>query len=73
MLFCLGYGPLKIGGQIVGKGYAKRTQADLDLTNIKIGETSLSEYDNYSLEIGTADQITLYSNDVNQIDPGVIY
>jgi predicted phage tail protein len=73
LLFCLGYGPLKIGGQIVGKGYAKRTQADLDLTNIKIGETSLSEYDNYSLEIGTADQITLYSNDVNQIDPGVTF
>ena len=73
LLFCLGYGPLKIGGQIVGEGCPVRTQADLDLTNIKIGETSLSEYENYDLEIGMADQISLYSNDVNQIDPGATF
>jgi len=46
MMLCLGYGPLEIGGQKVGKGHSKITQDDsLSGDPIRIGETDISLFE----------------------------
>lgn len=70
MLLCLnGVGSVKVGGRIVGPGYSKATEADIDLSAIEIGDTSLAEYEDFELELGTIDQLTLYTNDVTETRP----
>lgn len=74
MLFCLGYGPLDLGGHIVGEGYDKITQ-DASLGKvlgqpvIRIGDTDINEYDDLEYEIGSPDQMTLYTDQVLQTEP----
>jgi|GEM_PF-1029366 len=65
LLLCLGYGPLNIGGWIVGQGYSKITEYNvLPAGTIRIGETAITEYEGVQWEIGTINQITLYTNDI---------
>ena len=71
MYLCLGYGPLSIGGVIVGLGRNVITQ-DTILAGapITIGETDILEYDGVEYQIGRHDQISLYSNEVIEMSPG---
>ena len=67
MLLCLGYGPLEIGGHIVGDGYPMLTHAaSLPTGTIRIGETDIGQYEDVEWEIGTADQLTLFSQDIHE-------
>src|SRR5690625_2724243 len=67
MLLCLGYGPLRVGTHTVGQGYGKITQASsLPAGTIRIGETALDEFEDVEFEIGTVDQMTLFSQDVQE-------
>ncbi|MFA5526819.1 MAG: host specificity factor TipJ family phage tail protein [Acholeplasmataceae bacterium] len=71
MFLCLGYGPLSIGGVTVGIGRPIITQATaLTGIPIKIGETDIHEYDEVSFQIGRPDQMTLYTNEVLEAQPG---
>jgi len=70
MMLCLGYGPLEIGGTKVGKGHSKITQDDtLSGDPIRIGETDISLFEDVEFEIGRPDQMTLYSDQVIEINP----
>lgn len=70
MLLCLGYGPLEIGGVTVGKGYSKATQAtNFSGSPIRIGETDINLFEDVEYEIGTPDQMTLYTDQVIEINP----
>jgi hypothetical protein len=70
MFLCLGYGPIEIGGKKVGAGYSKLTEQDaLSGAPLKIGETDLGQFDEVEYEIGTPDQMTLYSDQIIEIDP----
>lgn len=67
MLLCLGYGPLEIGGHIVGDGYPMLTHAtSLPTGTIRIGETDIGEYHDVEWEIGTADQLSLFTQDIHE-------
>lgn len=75
--FILGYGPLNIGGKVVGGDNDKITEADelettddLDQAPIRIAETDIHEYDDIQFEIGRPDQISLYSDQIIQEDIG---
>lgn len=70
MLVCLGYGPLEVAGHRVGPGLPLLSNADVG-NAIRIGETNLGEYDEVSWEIGTRDQLTLYTQDIVEEVPGV--
>lgn len=70
MFLCLGYGPLEIGGKTVGEGYSKITEQDnLSGTPVRIGETDIQLFDEVEYEIGTPDQMTIYSDQIIEIDP----
>lgn len=72
MFMCLGYGPLEIGGRTVGAGYSKITEQDsLSGTPLKIGETDLNQFEEVEYEIGSPDQMTLYSDQVIESNPGL--
>jgi len=67
MLLCLGYGPLEIGGHIVGDGYPMLTHAaSLPTGTIRIGETDIGQYQDVEWQIGTPDQLTLFSQDIHE-------
>jgi predicted phage tail protein len=71
MMVCLGYGPLEIDGKRVGEGYSKITQDDSFSTDaVRIGDTNIFAYEDVEFEIGRPDEITLYSNEVTQTNPG---
>lgn len=63
MLLCLGYGPLEVAGHRVGPGLPLLSNASVG-NAIRIGETNLGEYEEVDWEIGTADQLTLYTQDI---------
>ena len=70
MLLCLGYGPLEIGGLEAGPGRAKLTQASgIAADAIKIGDTNIGAFEDVEYEIGTIDQITLYTQDITETQP----
>jgi len=70
MFVCLGYGPLEIGGKTVGHGYSKLTEQDnLSGTPIKIGETDIQLFEEVEYEIGSPDQMTIYSDQIIESDP----
>lgn len=65
MFLCLGYGPLEIGGVTVGAGHSKITeQTTLQGSPIQIGETDISLFEEVEFEVGTPDQMTLYTDEV---------
>ncbi|MEC8919238.1 MAG: host specificity factor TipJ family phage tail protein [Pseudomonadota bacterium] len=70
MLLCLGYGPLEVAGHRVGPGLPRLSNAEVG-NAIRIGETNLGEYDEVDWEIGTRDQLTLYTQDIVEEVPGV--
>ena len=72
--FILSHGKINIGGRVVGDGHDKITQDDTlqDINGqrpILISETDIGQYDNCEYEIGTPDQITLYSDQVIETNP----
>ena len=70
MMFCLGYGPLEIGGATVGKGRSKITQGtSLSDSPVRIGQTDINLLEEVEFEIGRPDQMTLYSDQVIEVDP----
>jgi len=70
MFLCLGYSPLEIGGKKVGDGYSKITEQDsLSGTPLKIGETDINLFDEVEYEIGTPDQMTIYSDQIIETNP----
>jgi len=70
MFLCLGYGPIEIGGEKVGAGYSKITEQDsLSGTPIRIGQTNIQLFDEVEYEIGTPDQMTIYSDQIIETDP----
>ena len=70
MLVCLGYGPLEVGGQTVGEGYPSVTeQTTLSGSPITIGDTDINLFDDVEWELGSPDQISLYSNQIIETNP----
>lgn len=71
MILVLGYGPLEIGGVQAGGGAALITESTtLTGTPIRIGDTDISLFDDVEFEIGDPSDITLYSNQVIETNPG---
>lgn len=71
MMVCLGYGPLEIGGVEVGEGRSAITeQTTLSGTPIRIGDTEIGLFDDVEFEVGRPDQMTLYSNQIIETNPG---
>jgi len=71
MMVCLGYGPIEIGGQVVGDGYSKITeQSNIASSAIRIGDTDIGLFDEVEFEVGTPDQMTIYSNQIIETQPG---
>ena len=75
MLFVLSHGKMAIGGHTVGQGHARITQ-DTALSKdadgkypIAIAATGIDEYEDVEYEIGTSDQMRLYSDQVIENDP----
>jgi hypothetical protein len=65
MLLVLGYGPLSIGGVTAGAGNALITQAtSLTGNPIKIGGTSIDQFEDVEFQIGDPDDVTLFTNSV---------
>lgn len=72
MLLVLGYGPLRIGGVTVGAGHAIVDEnTSLSGTPIKIGGTSIDQFEDVEFEIGDPDDVTLYTNTVVETAVGV--
>lgn len=70
MLLCLGYGPLEIDGARVG-GSAPVMRNRLVGDAIRIGETSIDEFDDVQWEIGTANKLTMQFPDIAEEAVGV--
>lgn len=68
--FCLGYGPLQIGGVKAGDGSTITQDTTLSGTPIKIGDTTISLFDDVEFEICDASDVTLYSNQIVETAPG---
>lgn len=65
LLVVLGYGPLEIGGVTVGAGEAILDEnTSLTGNPIKIGGTSIDQFEDVEFEIGDPDDVTLYTNTV---------
>jgi hypothetical protein len=65
LLLVLGYGPLSIGGVTAGAGNALITQAtSLTGNPIKIGGTSIDQFEDVEFQIGDPDDVTLFTNAV---------
>lgn len=83
LLLCLGYGPMSIGGHIVGRGRPKigylRDDGDVVLETtipndtIRIGETSLHLINGVQWEICGPEALSLYTNDVAEQSLSIEY
>lgn len=69
MMVCLGYGPLQIGGVQAGNGALITEATSLTGTPIRIGDTSIDQFDDVEFEIGDASAITLFSNEIIETVP----
>lgn len=70
MKLVLGYGPLAIGGNIVGRDTdGILTESDNLGDAIRIGETDIHLFDEVEYEIGRPDQMTLYTSQVIETNP----
>lgn len=71
MLLCLGYGPLSIGGNIPTLG-SPITQDDvLPANTIRIDQTDIFNYSDFEYEIGYYDDITLFTQDIQESVPNL--
>jgi hypothetical protein len=70
MMVCLGYGPLEVGGNIVGgQSDPVVTETDgLSDSAIRIGDTDIELFDEVEYELGRPDQISLYTNEIIEAD-----
>ena len=67
MMVVLGYGPLDIGGHTVGKGHALVTETTTLTGNpIKIGGTSIDQFEDVEFQIGDPDDVTLFTTSVTE-------
>ena len=71
MKLCLGYGPLDIGGVVVGSDATKITQAtSLSSVDgqypITIGDTPITAFDGVTFEIGRPTDTTIYTNEIDE-------
>jgi hypothetical protein len=65
ILLVLGYGPLSIGGVTVGAGSPLLTQATALTGNpIKLGGTTINQFNNVEYQIGTPSQVTLFTSSI---------
>ena len=65
ILLVLGYGPLRIGGVEVGGDNPMLTQATALTGNpIKLGGTSITQFENVEYQIGRPDQVTLFRSSI---------
>lgn len=75
MLLCLGYGPLRIGGHgaehIADHGNKLTHETSMAPGTIRIGETDIGEFEDIEFEIGYAEDIELYSQNVEEEALGV--
>src|SRR5699024_6269769 len=68
-------GPIDIGGHTVGGDGGTKLDQDSSLSKvlnqapIRIGDTDIHEYEDLEFEIGRPDQITLYTDQVEQSNP----
>lgn len=71
-MFVLGYGPMEIGGVTVGAGESLLTEStSLTGTPIKIGGTSIDQFEDVEFEIGDPDDLTLYTDSITEQVVGV--
>lgn len=73
MMIVLNDGLMEIGGHIVGAGYPKITQetvleSTLGQRPVRVGETDIAEFES-EWEIGTPDQMTLYTDQIIEQNP----
>jgi len=64
MLLCLGYGPLEIGGKTASRSSKLTHESGISSGAIKIGDTDILSYDDVEFEIGTIDQISLFTSNI---------
>jgi len=73
MLLCLGYGPLQIGGLVASStNTLTETSAFTDTSAIKIGDTSIFDYEDVEFEIGTIPNITLFTSNIVEDNPSSV-
>ena len=71
ILLCLGFAPLQIGGYVVDT-FNKITEEDsLPPGTIKIGDTGIENFPEAQFEIGTINSITLFTQDIVEVNPNV--
>lgn len=71
-MFVLGYGRMEIGGVTVGAGESLLTEStSLTGTPIKIGGTSIDQFEDVEFEIGDPDDLTLYTDSIAEQVVGV--
>lgn len=68
MFLCLGYGPtLQIGGLTAGAGAViRQNSVGLAHDAIKIGDTSILDFEEVEFEIGAPEDLTLYTNEIDE-------
>ncbi|MFP1683330.1 host specificity factor TipJ family phage tail protein [Alloalcanivorax sp. C16-1] len=71
MLLCLGYGPLAVGGQVVAPGAPLTQESQIDPGQIRIGETPIEEFEDVEWEIGYPDDISLFSQSIDEEALGI--
>ena len=64
MLLCLGYGPLEIGGKVAARTSKLTQDSGIAENAIRIGDTDIHSYQDVTYEIGTIDQITLFTANI---------
>lgn len=71
MLLCLGYGPLAVGGQVVEPGAPLTQGSQIEPGQIRIGETPIEEFEDVEWEIGYPDDISLFSQSIDEEALGI--
>jgi hypothetical protein len=69
VLFVLGYGPLQINGISTAAGMITQASSPGVGSAIKIGGTSIQEFEDVEYEIGDPDEVTLYTGSI--VEAGV--
>jgi hypothetical protein len=70
-MFILGYGPLQLAGRSTAAGLITHTSSPTVASAIRIGGTTIDQFDDVEYEIGTADQVSLYTGSIVETAPNV--